>query len=114
MIVEFETIKRERYEELKKEILNLFSFVRVKRNKQNYALGGFSITPKDYDNGLTSEQIDKISDYLQNLKIDTGSLDILKKEVYEEGQGKFTGTLKNHLCFKDGFHFLKKIKDIIK
>ena len=114
MMIEFKIITRQEYEELKKEILSLFNFVRVRRNKQKYAFGGFNITPKDYENGFNSEQIDKISEYLKNLKIDTEQLDILKDEVYSEDKEEFAGTKINHLVFKDGFDFLKKIKRIEK
>lgn len=111
MKIFFIPITRQEYEELKKEILSLFKFVSVRRNKQNYAMGGFNIAPKDYKNGFTSEQIDKISNYLRPLKIDTESLDILKDDIYSEDKGEFAGTKKNHLCFKDGFHFLKRFKE---
>ena len=113
MKAEFKTISRQEYEELKKEILSLFQFARVKRNKQNYALGGFGINPKDYENGFTSEQIDKLSDYLKGLKIDTNSLSILSNEVYGDNQGEFAGTKKNHLILKDGIYFLMKVKEVI-
>lgn len=113
MKIEFITITRQEYEELKKEILSLFKFARVKRNNQKYALGGFSITPKDYEKGFNAEQIDKLSDYLRNLKIDTEHLDILKNEVYENDKGEFAGTKKNHLCFKDGIYFLMKISEVL-
>ena len=111
MKTEFKIITREEYEELKKEILSLFKFVSVRRNKQNYAMGGFNITPKDYKDGLSNEQIDKISEYLKNLKIDNESLDILKNKVYGDDEGEFAGTPINYLIFKEGFHFLMKIKE---
>lgn len=114
MKIEFQTISRQEYEELKKEILSLFKFATIKRNTQKYALGGFSINPKDYDKGFTPEQIDKLSDYLRNLKIDTEYLDILSNKVYSDDKGEFAGMKINHLCFKDGIHFLMKIKEILK
>ena len=114
MKTEFITITRQEYEEIKKEILTLFKFARVKRNNQNYALGGFRINPKDYDNGFTLKQIDKLSDYLRGLKIDTESLDISRNEVYGNDQGKFSGTKVNHFVFKDGIYFLMRLKGGLK
>ncbi len=112
MKTEFETIPRAEYEEIKKEMLLKFNFISIRRNNQNYAMGGFSISPKDYNKGFTPKQINELSDYLKKKKIDTQSLDILEDGIYDDDKGEFAGTKKNHLCFKDGINFLMKIKEL--
>ena len=54
-IVKFKHLPRAEYETIGLEILRKFDFARVKRHPQKYALGGFQVTPKDYENGFSEE-----------------------------------------------------------
>lgn len=112
--VEFQQITTEEYDEIKKEIIQRFKFASVKRNNQNYALGGFSLNPRDYENGFSPEQIEKLCIFLKSLNIDDESLTIQSEEVYSEDKGNFAGTKIKYLILKNGFSFLMRIGNIIK
>lgn len=98
------------YNEIKSEIKKRYSFASVSRNNQNYAYGGFNIRPRDYHNGFTNEQIDKLCIFLKSSGYDTEEFSIEQSEcVYGEDQGEFAGTKMKYLMFHDGFSFLIKI-----
>jgi hypothetical protein len=82
MIIRFKQITDEEYEKIKKELTSRFKFARVKRNTQQYALGGFNVNPKDYENGFTPKQIDALSIFLTSLDLDDSSLGLESQEVY--------------------------------
>ena len=110
--VSFKSITQDEYLAYKKEIRSKFPYCRVKHNEQQYALGGFNITPKDYENGFNSHQIDEISDYLKLNELDTSYLPIIRNEYYNGLTGNdaiYNGMKMNHITFKDGFYFIKKI-----
>lgn len=111
MIIKFKKINLEEYKIFKDEIKKLFPYTNIKRNKQNYALGGFNIIPKNHEEGFKPFEIEEISKYLKNNKLDSSSLDILKNKVYGKEQGEFTGTKMNHIIFKDGFYYLYSIEN---
>lgn len=111
MIVEFISTSREEYEKIKKELNSRFKFARVKRNNQQYALGGFNVNPKDYEQGFTPEQIDKLCIFLGSLEYDDEELNLLRQEVYPMDKGEFAGTKIKYLILKNGFSFLVKVKD---
>ena len=108
--IEFKSITTQEYNDIKKEISNRFKFVSIKRNKQQYAMGGFSLTAKDYDNGLTNQQIDSICSYLKSLNIDNSYLSIQSEEVYGKEHGEFAGTKIKYITMKDGISFLMRLK----
>ena len=110
MRVEFSNTSREEYEKIKKEINSRFKFARIKRNNQKYALGGFSINPKDYENGFNNQQIDSLCIFLESLGYDDSSLNVKSQEIYSTDKGKFTGTKIKYMIFQNGFSFLMKLK----
>lgn len=106
--IEFKQITTQEYNDIKKEISQRFKFVSIKRNNQQYAMGGFSLNPRDY-NGLTEKQIDSICIFLKHSDIDTSGLDIQNEEVYGEEHGDFAGTKKKYLFMKNGISFLMRL-----
>lgn len=111
MIIEFTGTTREEYDKIKKELESRFKFARVRRNNQNYALGGFNVNPKDYEQGFNPEQIDKLCIFLGCLNYDDEGLNLLSQEVYSADKGEVAGTKIKYLVLKNGFSFLMKIKD---
>jgi hypothetical protein len=111
MILKFKWTTEEEYLKIKKELNSRFKFARVKRNNQNYAMGGFNVNPKDYDKGFTSEEIDKLCIFLGCLEYDDESLSLMSEEVYAEDKGEFAGTKIKYLILKNGFSFLMKLED---
>jgi len=111
MIIEFLYTSKEEYKKIKKELESRFKFARVRRNNQQYALGGFTVNPKDYNEGFTPEQIDKLCIFLGSLGYDDEGLNLLSQEVYSADKGEFAGTKIKYLVLKQGFSFLMKIKD---
>lgn len=110
MITQFKTITNQEYSDIKKEILSRFKFVSVRRNNQNYAMGGFSLSPRDYENGLNEKQINTLCIFLKSLNIDTSNLDVQCEEVYGEEHGEFAGTKIKYMIFKNGFSFLMRLE----
>lgn len=117
MRIEFLWTSDEEYLKIKKELSDgRFKFARIKRNNQNYAMGGFNINPKDYDKGFTPKQIDALSIYLGCFGYDTECLSLMSQEVYTNENSfncpdELLNTKKNYLVFKNGISFLYKIKD---
>lgn len=107
--IEFKQITKEEYLIIKQEIKKRFKFASIQRNNQNYAYGGFNLNPRDYENGFTPEQIDKLCIFLKSSNIDDESLNIQNEEVYGEEHGKFTGTKKKYLMFNNGMSFLMRL-----
>ena len=110
METEIKQITNEEYTRVKAEIRRRYPFVTVSRNKQQYAYGGFHVIPRDYENGLTNEQIDKLCIFLkssgyndQHLTIETG------EQVYGAYQGEFSGTKMKYVFFKNGSRCLMNI-----
>ena len=110
MEIEFKIITKEEYLTIKKEIQNRFKFATIKRNNQQYALGGFNLNPKDYENGFTNKQINRLCIFLKSSNIDTSNLDIQNEEVYGEEHGDFAGTKKNYICMNNGISFLMRLQ----
>lgn len=107
-----ETIQttNEEYNKIKSEIKKRYSFASISRNNQNYAFGGFNVRPRDYDNGFTNEQIDKLCIFLKSSGYDTEAFSIEQgEEVYSEEQGKFAGTKMKYVMFNQGLGFLMNI-----
>ena len=103
---------REEYDKIAKEIRSRFKYCKIRRNNQQYAMGGFNLFPKDYEKGFTSKQIDSLCIFLKCLGYDDDALSVRSNEVYGEGQGEFTGTKIKYLILKDNFSFLNKIEVI--
>ena len=108
--ITFKKITREEYEGIKNEIKKRFCFATIRRNNQQYAMGGFSLSPKDYDNGFTSEQIDKLCIFLKSSNIDDQSLNVISEEVYGEDKGDFAGKKIKYMIFNSGFSFLMRVE----
>lgn len=101
---------KDEYNKIKLEIKKRYSFASVSRNNQDYAFGGFNVRPRDYDNGFTNEQIDKLCIFLKSSGYDTENFVIEQgEEVYGEEQGSFAGTKKKYVMFNGGFGFLMNI-----
>ena len=96
------------YQKIKQEISKRYKFVSVKRNKQQYALGGFDLIPRDHEHGLTSKQIDALCTFLGCLKYDDSGLYLQNEEVYGPEHKDFAGTKKRHFILRQGFYFLMK------
>jgi hypothetical protein len=101
---------KEEYNKIKSEIKKRYSFASVSRNNQDYAFGGFNVRPRDYENGFTNEQIDKLSIFLKSSGYDTEEFSIEQgEEVYDSDHGKFAGTKMKYVMFNEGFGFLMNI-----
>jgi hypothetical protein len=106
-------ISKDEFETIKQEFKQTFTYARIKRHTQRYALGGFSILPKMQkdikDYYFTNEQIDELRLWLINRQFDCSGFDIEKDEIYDnDTDGQYKGTKKRHLLFKQGFHFIMK------
>ena len=112
MIIEFSNTPRADYEKIKKELESRFKFARVRRNNQNYALGGFNVNPQDYEEGFNNHQIDSLCIFLESLGYDDSSLNVKSQEVYSADKGEFAGTKIKYLVLKNGFSFLMKLKGV--
>lgn len=101
---------KDEYNKIKLEMKKRYPFVSVSRNNQDYSFGGFNVRPRDYDNGLTNEQIDKLCIFLKSSGFDTEEFSIEQgEEVYGEAQGSFSGTKMKYVMFNGGFGFLMNI-----
>ena len=116
MEIEFIWTTREEYDKIKKELNSRFRFARVRRNNQQYALGGFSVNPRDYEKGFTKKQIDSLCIFLGCLGYDDENLNLLNNEVYTNENSyscpdDLLNTKKKYMVLKNGLSFLVKIKN---
>lgn len=101
---------RDEYDVIAKEVRGRFDFTTIRRNKQQYAMGGFSLNPKDYEKGFSAKQIDALCVFLKSLGFDTQAQEVSNEDVYGAEHGKFAGTKQKYFVLKDGMHFLVKLE----
>ena len=108
-----EWMDKEEYNDFKNELKILVPSANLKRNKQDYAMGGFNINPtKKNDYKFSIEETDKIMQWL--VDNDLWVLDMSAKEyrnVICSGDNK---TILYQLSGENGFRFIQKYKEVQK
>ncbi len=106
-MVSINYISKEQFKEIKSKLLKKFDFIKVTRNPQMYAMGGFNIRPKE--KLFTNEQLDIILQYLKRKQFDTTEQEIFTDEYYgndKEQFGEFANTRINYQLFNHGIDFI--------
>lgn len=108
--IQFFMIHEDEYNVYKAEIKKLFPYASVRRNKQDYANGGFNINPtKKINYEFSQDQLDLIMQWLVDK--DLWVLDNSAKD-YQKIICNDNVTILYRLSGKDGFSFIQKYKEI--